>query len=100
MEEVERQIREAIEFHIRGMREDGSPIPELASCVEVCRSGRLKSVLAPVEFSPCHPPQHKIKPFPYTIPLAHFTRSKIESALSNAIFLNPKSQLQNKEIPL
>ena len=34
LEEVEQQIREAIEFHIRGMREDGLPIPEPASCVE------------------------------------------------------------------
>lgn len=27
-EEVERNIQEAIEFHIAGMREDGIPIPE------------------------------------------------------------------------
>lgn len=27
-EEVERLIREAIEFHLEGMREDGEPIPE------------------------------------------------------------------------
>lgn len=27
-EEVERNIREAIEFHLEGMREDGDPIPE------------------------------------------------------------------------
>ena len=27
-EEVERLIREAIELHLRGMREDGDPIPE------------------------------------------------------------------------
>ena len=27
-EEVERLIREAIEFHLEGMREDGDPIPE------------------------------------------------------------------------
>lgn len=27
VEETEQQIREAIEFHIRGMREDGLPIP-------------------------------------------------------------------------
>jgi predicted RNase H-like HicB family nuclease len=26
-EEAERLIREAIEFHLRGMREDGDPIP-------------------------------------------------------------------------
>jgi predicted RNA binding protein YcfA (HicA-like mRNA interferase family)/predicted RNase H-like HicB family nuclease len=28
VEETERNIREAIEFHLDGMREDGSPIPE------------------------------------------------------------------------
>ena len=27
-EEVEREIREAIEFHIEGLREDGLPVPE------------------------------------------------------------------------
>ena len=27
-EEVERDIREAIQFHLEGMREDGLPIPE------------------------------------------------------------------------
>jgi predicted RNase H-like HicB family nuclease len=32
--EVEAQIREAIEFHIEGMREDGLPIPKPASRVE------------------------------------------------------------------
>ena len=34
VEETEQQIREAIEFHLRGMREDGLPIPEPASQVE------------------------------------------------------------------
>jgi predicted RNase H-like HicB family nuclease len=33
IEETERQIREAIEFHIRGLREDGLPIPEPSSQV-------------------------------------------------------------------
>jgi len=28
LEEVQRNIREAIEFHLRGMRTDGDPIPE------------------------------------------------------------------------
>jgi predicted RNase H-like HicB family nuclease len=32
-EEVEAQIREAIEFHLQGMREDGLPIPEPTSRV-------------------------------------------------------------------
>jgi predicted RNase H-like HicB family nuclease len=34
VEEAEAEIREAIEFHIEGMREDGQPIPEPASKVE------------------------------------------------------------------
>ncbi|HZE63129.1 MAG TPA: type II toxin-antitoxin system HicB family antitoxin [Pyrinomonadaceae bacterium] len=33
-EETEAQIREAIEIHLRGMREDGLPIPEPSSQVE------------------------------------------------------------------
>lgn len=33
IEETEQQIREAIEFHIRGLREDGLPIPEPSSQV-------------------------------------------------------------------
>jgi predicted RNase H-like HicB family nuclease len=33
IEEIERQIREAIEFHIRGLREDGLPVPEPSSKV-------------------------------------------------------------------
>jgi len=28
LEETRREIREAIEFHIEGMREDGWPVPE------------------------------------------------------------------------
>jgi predicted RNase H-like HicB family nuclease len=34
IEETEQQIREAIEVHLRGMREDGLPIPEPSSHVE------------------------------------------------------------------
>ena len=34
LEEVERLIQEAIEFHIEGMREDGDPIPEPTSTVK------------------------------------------------------------------
>lgn len=34
VEETEQQIREAIEFHIRGMREDGLPIPAPSSHVD------------------------------------------------------------------
>lgn len=33
IEEVEREIQEAIEFHLEGMREDGLPIPEPSSRV-------------------------------------------------------------------
>ena len=34
MEETEREIREAIDLHLRGMREDGLPIPEPSSSVD------------------------------------------------------------------
>ncbi|HVB48086.1 MAG TPA: type II toxin-antitoxin system HicB family antitoxin [Burkholderiales bacterium] len=34
LEEVESQIREAIEFHLEGLREDGVSIPQPASRVE------------------------------------------------------------------
>lgn len=33
LEEVEREIREAIEFHIEGLREDGTPVPPPSSAV-------------------------------------------------------------------
>ena len=34
LDEVEQQIREAIEFHLEGMREDGVPAPQPSSRVE------------------------------------------------------------------
>jgi predicted RNase H-like HicB family nuclease len=34
IEEIENEIREAIEFHIDGLREDGLPVPPPASIVE------------------------------------------------------------------
>ncbi|HKI65402.1 MAG TPA: type II toxin-antitoxin system HicB family antitoxin [Burkholderiales bacterium] len=34
IEETEREIQEAIEFHLEGMRADGQPIPEPSSRVE------------------------------------------------------------------
>lgn len=34
VEETEQQIREAIEFHIEGLREDGLPVPPPRSQVE------------------------------------------------------------------
>lgn len=34
VEETERSIREAIEFHVEGLRADGIPIPEPSSRVE------------------------------------------------------------------
>lgn len=33
-EETEKAIREAIEFHLEGMREDGSPVPPPSSRLE------------------------------------------------------------------
>jgi len=34
IEEIEREIQEAIEFHLEGLRADGLPIPEPSSRVE------------------------------------------------------------------
>jgi predicted RNase H-like HicB family nuclease len=34
VEETEKEIREAIDLHLRGMREDGLPIPEPSSSVD------------------------------------------------------------------
>jgi len=34
VEEVEEQMREAIAFHVEGLREDGLPVPEASSTVE------------------------------------------------------------------
>ena len=34
IEETEQEIREAIDLHLRGMREDGLPIPEPSSSVD------------------------------------------------------------------
>jgi predicted RNase H-like HicB family nuclease len=34
VEDVEREMREAIRFHIDGLREDGAPVPEAVSVVE------------------------------------------------------------------
>jgi predicted RNase H-like HicB family nuclease len=34
LEETQREIREAIEFHLEGLREDGLPIPPAASSVD------------------------------------------------------------------
>ena len=34
LEETEKEIRQAIEFHLRGMREDGLPIPAPSSHVD------------------------------------------------------------------
>lgn len=39
VQETEQQIREAIEFHLEGMREDGLPIPEPSSQVEYVEIG-------------------------------------------------------------
>jgi predicted RNase H-like HicB family nuclease len=34
IDEVQREMREAIELHIEGMREDGKPIPQPSSSVQ------------------------------------------------------------------
>jgi predicted RNase H-like HicB family nuclease len=34
LQEVERLIREAIQFHIEGLREDGQPVPDPTSIAE------------------------------------------------------------------
>ena len=34
VEEVETELREAMKFHIEGMREDGLPVPEPTSSVD------------------------------------------------------------------
>ncbi len=39
VEETERLLREAIEIHLDGMREDGTPIPEPSSVVEYVEIG-------------------------------------------------------------
>jgi len=36
IEEVEQNIREAIELHLAGLREDGLPIPTPSTVVEYC----------------------------------------------------------------
>jgi predicted RNase H-like HicB family nuclease len=36
IEETERNIREAIAFHLEGLREDGLPIPPPSAVVEYC----------------------------------------------------------------
>ena len=38
-EEVLKEIREAIEFHVEGMREDGEPIPEPQTTAAVVDAG-------------------------------------------------------------
>ncbi len=39
LEEVKAEIREAIEFHLEGMREDGEPIPPPSSWAEYVEVG-------------------------------------------------------------
>jgi predicted RNase H-like HicB family nuclease len=34
VEEVKKRMREAVELHLRGLREDGLPVPEPTSLVE------------------------------------------------------------------
>ena len=42
-EELLEQIREAIEFHIEGMLEDGEPVPEPQTTAEVVEAGTVAS---------------------------------------------------------
>ena len=39
LEEAKAEIREAIEFHLEGMRDDGSPIPKPSSRAEYVEVG-------------------------------------------------------------
>jgi predicted RNase H-like HicB family nuclease len=34
IEETQQQIREAIQFHLKGLREDGLPVPDAVTVVE------------------------------------------------------------------
>lgn len=48
VEEVERNIREAIELHLEGMIEDGQPVPEPSTAVAyVCLIGLNHVLLEP-----------------------------------------------------
>lgn len=38
VEETERNMREAIAFHLRGLAEDGLPIPDPSAVVEYCEA--------------------------------------------------------------
>jgi predicted RNase H-like HicB family nuclease len=40
LEEVKAEIREAIEFHLEGMRDDGLPIPKPSSLAEYVEVGQ------------------------------------------------------------
>lgn len=42
VEETEREIREAIEFHLEGLREDGLPVPSPQSQVEYIEVAEIK----------------------------------------------------------
>ena len=39
LEEVKAEIREAIEFHLEGLREDGLPVPKSSSSAEYVEVG-------------------------------------------------------------
>ena len=47
VEEAERLIREAIEIHLAGMREDGTPIPPPSSRVDYLEVAALQSLEDP-----------------------------------------------------
>jgi predicted RNase H-like HicB family nuclease len=54
VEEVEREIREAIEFHIEGMRKDGLPVPRPSSSVEYIEVAAMRARRDP-RHSPMRP---------------------------------------------
>lgn len=41
LEEVERNIREAIELHLEGLREEGEPVPEPSTYCQYVETSRL-----------------------------------------------------------
>lgn len=47
IDEIEHNIREAIAFHLDGLREDGLPIPMPATVVEYCELEAAKACLRP-----------------------------------------------------
>ena len=51
LDEVKAEIREAIEFHLEGTREDGLPIPKPSKLCGICR-GRRGGRMRPMSAKP------------------------------------------------